>query len=154
MNFEYEKRLEAEVDRELKGLPELMAPHTLVLRVMKAIQARLGLPWYRQSWQMWPIALRAVTLVVLLALFGGVCFGTWKLTHLESFAAAMQRTGVWFAGFGAIWHAAGALLNALILALKNLGTGFLIACFAALAIGYALCVGLGTIYLRLGLARR
>jgi len=41
MNFDYEKRLETAVDRELRQLPELLAPHTLVLRVMKAIEARL-----------------------------------------------------------------------------------------------------------------
>ena len=37
------------------------------------------------------------------------------------------------------------------------GTGGLVvglACLAALAFGYAMCVGLGTVYLRLGLARR
>jgi hypothetical protein len=154
MNFEYEKRLEAAVDKELKSLPELKAPSTLMFRVMKAVEARLGLPWYRQSWQMWPLALRTVSFALLLALFGGVCFGTWQLTHLESFAAATHTVGGWFSGFGVIWRATAALLNALVLAVKHLGTGFLIAIFAALALGYALCVGLGTIYLRLGLARR
>lgn len=154
MNFEYEKRLEAVVDRELKSLPELRAPSTLMFRVMKAVEARLGLPWYRQSWQMWPLALQTVSLVVLLALFGGLCFGTWELTHTESFAAATHTAGSWFSGFGVIWHATAALLNALVLAVRQLGTGFLVAIFAALALGYALCVGLGTVYLRLGLARR
>jgi len=154
MNFDYEKRLETAVDGELKQLPELLAPHTLVLRVMKAIEARLGLPWYHQSWQMWPVALQAVSLAVLLALFGSLCFGTWKLTHLAGFAAAMQPVGSWFAELGAIWHATAALISALVLAVKHLGTGFLVAIFAALAFGYALCVGLGTAYLRLGLARR
>ena len=154
MNFDDEKQLETAVERELRKLPELLAPRTLILRVMKAIEARLGLPWYRKSWQMWPVALQAVSLVVLLALFGGLCFGTWKLTHLESFAAAMQPVGSWFAAFGTLWHATAALLNALVLAVKHLGTGFLVAIFAALTFGYALCVGLGTAYLRLGLARR
>ena len=155
MKFDYEKQLETAVDRELKQLPELLAPHTLVLRVMKAIEARLvGLPWYRQSWQMWSPALRTLSLIVMVALFSGLCFGTWKLTHLESFAAAMQPVGSWLAGFGAIWHAMVALISALVLAVKQLGTGFLVAIFAALALGYALCVGLGTVYLRLGLARR
>src|SRR5215472_5113288 len=154
MNFDYEKRLETAVDRELRQLPELLAPQALVLRVMKAIEARLGLPWYRQSWLMWSPALRTVSLVILVTLFAGICFGTWKLTHLESYTAAVQPVGSWFAGFGAIGHATAALLGALVLAVKQRGTGFLVAIFAALAFGYALCVGLGTVYLRLGLARR
>src|SRR5689334_2687565 len=152
MNFDYEKRLETAVDRELKQLPELLAPHTLVLRVMKAIEARLGLPWYRQSWQMWSLALRTVSLVILATLFAGLCFGSWKLTHVESVAAATGSVSHWFGGFGVIWHAAAALISALIVAVKQLGTGFLVAIFAALALGYALCVGLGTVYLRVGLA--
>ena len=154
MNFEHEKRLEAEVDRELKRLPELMAPGTLILRVMRAIEMRLNLPWYRQAWQRWPIALRVVSFAVLLALFGGLCFASWKLTQLESFATAMHRVSGSFAGIGALWHALIAFVNALVLALKHLGTGFLIACFAALAFGYAVCVGVGTVYFRVGLAHR
>ena len=59
MNSEYEKRLEAEIERELKGLPELTAPGTLVSRVMAAIEQRADRPWYRQPWQAWPVALRA-----------------------------------------------------------------------------------------------
>jgi len=102
MNFDYERRLEEAVDRDLKCLPELRAPNTLMFRVMKVIEARLGLPWYRQSWQMWPVALQAVSLVVLLAIFGSLCFGTWKLTHLESVAAATGSVGHWFGGFGVI----------------------------------------------------
>ncbi len=154
MKFEYEQRLEAEVDRELKGLPELTAPHALILRVIRAIESRLGLPWYRQSWQMWPLALQTASLVALLALFGGLCFGAWKLMHVESFAVATQQAGGWLAGFGVIWHATIALVNALLVTVTHLRTGYLLACFAALTIGYALCVGLGTVYLRLGLARR
>ena len=154
MNLDYENKVEAEVDRELRSLPELMAPPTLVLRVMKAIELRLHLPWYRQSWQMWPMALRVASLVLMLALFGGLCFGSWKLAHTESFLALLQRAGGWFAGFGTIWHAVAALLNASVLAVKQLGIGFIIACGAALALGYGLCVTLGTYYVRIGMTRR
>ena len=49
MNFESEKRLETQIDGQLKALPELMAPGTLILRVMRVIEMRLNLPWYRQA---------------------------------------------------------------------------------------------------------
>src|SRR5258705_4824538 len=90
MNLEYEKRLENEIHRELKKLPELIAPRTLISRVMAAIEARLRLPWYRQSWQVWPLPLRAVSLVILLALFGGLFFRGLKFSHAEAVAPAMQ----------------------------------------------------------------
>ncbi len=134
MSLEYEKRLESEIDKELRALPELIAPHSLFLRVMAAIESRLNLPWYRQSWQGWPLALRAVSLVILLALFGGLCFATWK--------------------FSAILHAVSVVLGSLVLAVKQLSTAVIICCLVALGFGYAMCVGLGTVYLRLALSRR
>lgn len=154
MSLEYQKRLESEIDRELKSLPELPAPPSLLLRVLAAIEQRLNLPWYKRSWQRWPVGLRVLSLALLLALFGAICFGSWKLTHLESFATALQRAGGWFASLGALWHVLLTVLNAMVLAIKYLGTGFIIACFVALGLGYGLCMGLGTYYVRLGLARR
>ena len=41
MDPNYEKRLEAEIDRVLKGLPELSAPRQLVLNVLAEIEQRL-----------------------------------------------------------------------------------------------------------------
>src|ERR1700746_2664037 len=136
MTEEYQKRLESEVDRKLKDLPALAAPSSLMLRVLQAIERRLNLPWYQQSWQMWPAAIRAVAFVLMLALFGAVCFVTWKLSHLEIVTDAMQRPLGWLAEFGAIWRALGAVASAVVLAFKQAGTGFLIACFTGLALGY------------------
>ncbi len=154
MNSEYEKRLEGEIDKELRALPELIAPHSLFLRVMAAIERRLNLPWYRQAWQGWPLPLRAVSLVILLGLFGGLCFATWEFLHTEAFAAVMQRPMSWLSGVGAILHAVSVVLGGVVLAVKQLSTAVIIGCLVALALGYAMCVGLGTVYLRLALSRR
>jgi hypothetical protein len=48
----------------------------------------------------------------------------------------------------------GVLVNAALLAAKKLGTGFIVACLVAVGLGYALCVGLGTVYFRLALAKQ
>jgi len=154
VNQEYEKRLEAEIDRALKGLREMPAPRLLVSQVMAALEQRARLPWYRQPWQMWPLPLRVVSLLILLAVFGGLCFAGWKLPHTAAFAAAIHRIGGWFSGVTTLWNALNVLMGALVVTVKHLGTGFMIACLAALAFGYAMCVGLGTVYVRLGLARR
>jgi hypothetical protein len=154
MNLEYEKRLEVEVDRELRALPELPAPRTLISRVMMALENRVILPWYRQGWQRWPVGLRAVSFVALLALFGGICFGGWHLVHSEGFGAGMQKVGNWFSGVTVLWKAVTTLVTAIVAVVKNLGTGFILGCLAALALGYAMCVGVGTLWVKLALAQR
>ena len=102
---------------------------------------------------MWPLALQAVSLLLLMALFGGLCFASWKVSHAENFAAAMQRPLEWISGLGAMWHAFTVVLGGIALAIKQLHTGILIGLFAALALGYAMCLGVGTVYVRLGMAR-
>ncbi len=154
MKPEYEKHLEAEINRALKGLPELPAPRTLAPRVMRAIEQRAQVPWYRQSWQMWPLALRAASLVLLLAVFGGICFAGWELRQTGIVVAAMHQVGGWLSGLSAIWNLVNVLLGAVVLVVKKLGVGFMVACVAAVALAYAMCFGLGTVYVRLALARR
>ena len=154
MKPEYEKELEAEIDRELKGLPELPAPDTLASRVMLAIESRAKVAWYRQPWQMWPAALRMGSLVLLLALFGGLCFAGWRLAQGEAFIGATREFGRWLSGVSALENTLNVLLGAVVLAVKQLGTGFIVAALAALAIGYAICLGLGTVCVRIAFARR
>ena len=50
MNEEHEKALERLMDRELKKLPDLPAPGSLVHRVMLAVHQRESLPWYKRAW--------------------------------------------------------------------------------------------------------
>ena len=88
MNPEYEGELEAEIARELKGLPQLPAPHTLASRVMLAIEGRANVAWYRQPWQTWPVALRMGSLVILLALFGALCFAAGRLAQGRGLSSA------------------------------------------------------------------
>ena len=154
MNAEYEKNLEAQIDRALKGLPELMAPSTLLPRVLESVSRRHALPWYRQPWQMWPVGLRISTMVFLLALCGGLCVACWQLTRAAGFATASQEVAQTFSGITAIWNVLNVLLGAIVIVVKHLGTGFMIACGVALALGYGICVGLGTACVRLAYARR
>jgi hypothetical protein len=154
MQSEYERELEAEIDRELKGLPELSAPHTLVSRVRLAIDGRPDVAWYRQPWQMWPAALRMGSLVILLVVFAGLYLAGQRLAHGEAFISAAHRLGHWLSGVSALGNAVSVLLGAAVLAVKQVGTGFIVAALAALAVGYAMCLGLGTACVRLAFARR
>src|SRR3989442_14312107 len=93
MSAEYEKQLEAAIMRELKGLPDLRAPRTLVTRALTAIENQSRLPWYWQSWQTWPVIGRAVAIIVLVALFGALCFAGLKLPQADRFVAASHMLG-------------------------------------------------------------
>jgi hypothetical protein len=154
MNPDYDKQLEAAVSRELKALPELSAPDALASRVMAAIEQRARVPWYRRSWQTWPAALQAASLVVLLALFGGLCLGGWQLSQTGTATLALHRAGEWFSGLGVIGNIFNALANAAVLVVKKLGTGFIVACLVVMGTGYAMCIGAGTVYYRLAFAKR
>jgi len=98
---------------------------------------------------MWPVPLRAASLLALIAAFGGICFGSWELTQTESFLAATHTLGAWFTSASALIHALSALAGAVLVAVKSLGTGFLIACLLAAAMGYLVSLALGTVCLRL-----
>jgi hypothetical protein len=154
MNPDYERNLERQIDRALKALPELPAPNTLCARVMAAVAARQALPWYRQPWQNWSLTWRAVSMTFLLLSFGGFCVAAWQLTQAAGYTAAMAEVKQVFSGIGLIWHTVEVLLGALVLVCKQLGTAFMIGCLVAVGIGYAICVGLGTVCVRLALAHR
>ena len=154
MNPDYEKQLEEQIDRELKRLPELSAPNTLAARVMQAIELRASLPWYRQPWQMWPAPWRFATLAFLLLSFGGLFVASWRLTQAAGVANVVQEVGELFSGVHVIWNVANALCGALMTVIKQLGSVMLIGILVGVLLAWAMCLGVGTVCVRLALARR
>lgn len=53
-----ESELEQAIDRELKSLPDVPAPATLIPRVRLAIEMRQRQPWWRKSISYWPAPAR------------------------------------------------------------------------------------------------
>ena len=153
MSPDYEQKLEQQVDKELKALPQLRAPDTLILRVLRAIESRANLPWFRRAWHTWPKGLRLVSFVMLASTFGALCFGGWQLSNAGSSLAA-QKLAVPVATTGALWSAVQTLVGAGLVAFKSLGTGFVTGCIVAVVMGYALCLALGAAFLRLGFSIR
>lgn len=154
MNPDYEKRLEAEIDEVLKGLPELRAPEGLSSRVMAALARHTAQPWYRQPWELWPPALRFAALAVLLGSFGALCFAGWQLTRAAGVQLAIQEVAQPFSGVIALVNAFLSVLNGLVLAVKRIHPAILLGCVAALGFAWALFVGLGTACVKLALAGR
>jgi hypothetical protein len=154
MNENENLQLEAAIDRELKALPNLHAPQTLLPRVMAMIEQHVVLPWHRRAWQTWPLPLQVVSMLVLLLAFGGLCFESWQLVHAPAVASAASEASGWFRKLSTSLNTLAVLANALALAVRSLGPLVLTGIVMALGLGYAACVGFGTMYLRLAFARR
>ena len=154
MNAEYEKQLEAGVQRELDALGELEAPPEITRRVMRVIEQRAAAPWYRRAWQAWPIGLQASSLAGLLAAFVLLCFGASQLAHFATLTPAAHEVSGWFGLASAARRAVIALANAVGLAFQSLSPTVVAGGLVLLLFCYAMCLGLGTIYWRLAYARR
>ena len=82
--------LECLAHRELRRLPAPRAPHTLLPRVMAAVQAWAGRPWYSRAWFTWPLGLQVASAAALVLLItGGV-----MLAPLAQAAASNAITAV------------------------------------------------------------
>jgi hypothetical protein len=132
-------QLERQIDRELKTLPEIPAPATLIFRVMQAIAQRRALPWFRRAWQTWPAPLQVVSFVTLALLFTGTCLGVWELGTM-----AVHHYGSALSVLGTIWTTITVLFGALVTAVNQLPRGVLIGCIAAVVLGYTMCAAMGT----------
>jgi hypothetical protein len=64
--------LERLVDRELRRLPAPRAPHTLLPRVMGAVDALARRPWYERAWFTWPVAWQIATVTLAIAALTGL----------------------------------------------------------------------------------
>jgi hypothetical protein len=90
----------------------------------------------------------------MFALFGGLCFGGWEASHTATFSLAVHKIGGWFSGFGAIYTLLNALAGAIVAMIKQVNSGILMAFLCAAGLGYAIFLGLGTMYVRLAFAKR
>jgi len=142
-----DKQLEIKIDREIKALPELHAPPSLLVRVMAAINAMAQRPWYRRPWATWPDRIRWSSFVGLLALFGGLCYGSWGVSNAAA-PAVSQKLSV----LTTIWNALNDLFMAMVIGFRHLGTGPIIGIGAALVLSYLLFLALGAVYFRLAVA--
>jgi hypothetical protein len=154
MELHDQEELELEIGRELERLPDLPAPATLIPRVMAAIAARAAVPWYRQPWQAWPGPGRLAFLALLLALFIGLCFGSREALRIAFLAPGIQQLGQLLSSLTTVQQALSTAAGIGGLAVRQLGTSVLLATCLAVALSYALCVGLGALCVRLAYSRR
>ena len=147
MNPHYEKQLEAEVRRELDALGQLSTPPALANRILRAIEQHATMPWYRRSWTAWSFGLRMASLTGLLLFFTGLCYGGWELTH----GTTGQWVGERIAEASALWRTMGILVDTAASLVRQLGNGVLVAGAALMFAAWVMCLGLGTVFVRLAM---
>lgn len=110
--------VEDRVDRALKQLPPVRAPHTLLPRVMSVVHAWARRPWYERSWFTWPLALRAASIALFASLVVAMVFvapiaqaASSSLSArmlsgaLDDVSGAIDRTTITIEGARVLWRA-------------------------------------------------
>jgi hypothetical protein len=54
------EELEKHIHRTLRSQPDRVAPASLEMRVLAALEARAAIPWWHKSWSYWPQWVRAL----------------------------------------------------------------------------------------------
>ena len=67
--------LEQQIDRQLRRLPSPVAPHTLLPRVLAAVDEWARRPWYTRAWFTWPAGWQVASIIAVLL----VAIGAWML---------------------------------------------------------------------------
>ena len=153
MDNNKEKQLEQLIHRELRSLPEVPAPVTLVHRVMLAVLERAKLPWWKRSWLAWPFAIQLVSLVVLLGSAGMVSYllgAAWDGVNVTSIWQRVTESFTWLKPF---WEFVAVLLNAGLLLLRAMGQQTLLIGAAVVTAAYLSFVALGTVCVRFALKK-
>ncbi len=151
MNPEYERQLEASVQRELGALNDLQAPSGLAHRVLSAVEQRNAAPWYRRAWPTWSRGWQTASLVLLIGLCVGASLGFWSLFH----SGAGQGTRSFFDGclsdLAVSFKVYAVVGDAMILGLRYLGTSVIAAAIAIVILLWVAGVGIGTACVRLAM---
>jgi hypothetical protein len=150
MNVEMERELETEIGRALQGLPDLAAPPGLLARTMQALEKPAA--GQMRPWSAWRLSARIAFITVALAM---VAAGVMALRAVEPgvLANLSHRLAPAASALEHSWSVLSALEGALALAVAHLGKGFMLAGLVAAAGAWAACAGVGTIVVRLALAR-
>jgi hypothetical protein len=133
--------LETLVDRELRQLPALRAPHTLLPRVLAAVQQWSQRPWYARAWFTWPVAaqIASAAALVLILVGSALLIAGAQIAVDETSARFLSRVAPLARSAEATVNAARVVWRALIEPLLVYAFGLVVLmCLACAAFGTAL----------------
>ncbi len=137
------EELEKFIHQTLRALPDRTAPHTLETRVLAAINQRAALPWWRQSFASWPIAVRCGFLLVSGGLVKvALMVAVWVMAGFDSaqFTSAFATPYAWFQQTQAV---AGGIGNFFAVLFRSIPSLWLYGGLAFVASLYVSLFGLG-----------
>ena len=152
MNEQNEKELEQVIQRELRSLPELQAPETLLHRVMLAVHAKERRPWWQRPW--WTRPAQALSLASLVATVAALLYfgaGAWQAAGIGN---PLDKIWHWFSWLAPVRDWLVTLANAVTLVLQKGGKPYLLIGLGVAGTMYLLCVATGTACYRLAFNRR
>ncbi|MBI3850729.1 MAG: hypothetical protein HY298_10725 [Verrucomicrobia bacterium] len=152
MERDFEKQLEELIHRELRKLPDLPAPDTLISRVRSAIAAQDRQPWWQRPLLTWPLAMRLGFVALLLGALGAAGFYGAEISQGAS--VVFQNVEQIIASFTPLWERLSALANAVLILSRAISAHFLIYGAVLLGLMYLTCAGFGTLFYRLTFAKR
>lgn len=146
MPNEPENQWERELHAELRQLPELPAPRTLVPDVLAAIRAREQQPWWQQPWMTWPRPAQFGSAAGAFALLG--VLGYFIRHAGDRVDSLTQRASSLWASLEPGLDTFNTLANAFGRLTGNSGQQFLLYASIMAVVMYLSCVGIGTMLYR------
>jgi hypothetical protein len=140
---ENEQQLERAIHETLRGLPVRRAPRSLEHRVFAELQRRAALPWWAKSFGHWPVAARAVFVLLSMAMVKLVFAATlWAMAGFENsvLQEALATPVAWFESACTVGRGIASFFDIL---LRNIPALWLYAGLAIIATLYATLFGLG-----------
>src|SRR5881392_1404176 len=125
MNEQDEKPLEQLMHRELRKLPELRAPETLVHRVMLAVHAKERQPWWQRPWLSWPRPAQCISSALFAVTVGAVIYFGTQAWQLAGIGNPLDKIWLWIVSLAPLWNGLVALANAVALVLQKGGQPYL-----------------------------
>ena len=146
MQSDPDHKLATALDTELKKLPPVPAPASLAPRVLALLAAREAQPWWQRVWWEWPLTAKAAFLLIALALAGAAGGGGVMLgeSATEYSLNVTDKLGL----LTPLWNMLLALVNVAQVLWDKLGQPYLLYLAAAGAAAYLVCIGAGTMFLR------
>jgi hypothetical protein len=151
MNLEPDPELASLLDAELKKLPPVPAPRTLVPNVVATLAARPARPWWQGAWWDWPVLAKAAFL--LLALSVVAAFSTGGLWLDDNVTTYSQQVASRLTPWTGLWDTLAPLTNAGLLLWEKIAQPVLLHGLALGGALYLICIGAGTALFRTALKR-
>ncbi|HHY85952.1 MAG TPA: hypothetical protein GYA07_10555 [Verrucomicrobia bacterium] len=153
MNRHFDNEWEQELDRELKALPDVEAPATLIPRVMERVRAQEE---KRRAWSLNAGSpARRLAVAAMVSLFAAIAVWVgWRMWEGHMTTPLFGEVQEWFAAATALGRAACVLLSALVTGLRSIHPVFLAMYGAFAAACYFACVGAGALAYRFITAQR